>query len=243
MLLLKRIPAFSTATQQSSCWHECSYRLILCNVSTYLTTSYYRHAILVYIHILLHWLHLLTYLITPSSSIYFTFTEGIYDPFSVSGPAVCDVIIPRSNRKQQFPQATAHIPPPRLVPLVVPAAREHPVQRHPKPVRLPGLRRPGLRVSRCGPDAGRLVPPRQGGRSLLFPGAAPKERQPGPGRLDSGTVRQPPPTAAGRAAFPPRRYLPATTQPVSLPVRRTRRVDQMKTETRDEHTLITGICD
>lgn len=139
----------------------------------------------------------------------------------VSGTAVCDVIITRPNRKQQCPEAAAHVPPSRLLSLFL----QHPLQLDPEPVRLPGICRPRLCVSSCGPDARRLVPPQQGGRCLLIPGAAAEERQPGPGRVRSRTVRQPPPTtaatsAAGRAAFPPLHCcIPAKTQPVSLPVK------------------------
>lgn len=156
----------------------------------------------------------------------------------VSGAAVCDVIITRPNRKQQFPEAAAHIPPSRLLSLVL----QHPLQLDPKPVRLPGVCRSRLCVPSCGPDARRLIPPQQGGRCLLVPGAAAEERQPGPGRVCSGTIWQPPPTtaatsAAGRAAFPPLHgYIPAKTQPVSLPVRDGRlewkHEDQKETETR-----------
>lgn len=165
------------------------------------------------------------------------------------GTAGCDVVNPRPNRKQQFPEAAAHVPPSCLLPLVL----QHPLQLHPEPVRLPGLCRPGLRVPSCGPDARRLVPPRQGERGLLVPGSAAEERQPGPGRVScSGTVRQPtPPTAAaataaaGRAAFPPLQCsLPAKTQPVPLPVKNWSKEDQNgDRDQRGAQKLITADCD
>lgn len=154
-------------------------------------------------------------------SCFFMGRSHVYIFSVVSGTAVCDVIVSRPNRKQQFSEAAAHLPSSSVLPLVL----QRPLQLDPEPVRLPGVCCPGVRVPGRGPDARGLIPSRQGRRGLLLPGTATEEWQPSSGGVHSRTVRQPPPTAAaatsgaGRAAVPPvHRRLPEETQPVPLPV-------------------------
>lgn len=139
----------------------------------------------------------------------------------VSGAAICDATLPEPIRKQQFSEAAAHVPPTRLFPFLLPSPREHPVQFSTKPVCLPSLRCPGLRVPGRGPDAGRLIPTQQAGWSLPLSSPAAEKRERNPWGVCPRTVQQPTAAAAGSAAFPPlHRCLPEKTQPVSpVPVR------------------------
>lgn len=151
----------------------------------------------------------------------------------VSGAAVCDATFPEPVRKQQFSEAAAHIPPTRLLPFLLLSPREHPVQLSTKPVCLPGLRCPGLRVPGRGPDAGWLVPTQQTGWSLPFSGPAAEKRERNPWGVCSRTVQHPT-AAAGSAAFSLlHRCLPEKTQPVSpLPVRGSSSAPQKSTNSR-----------
>ncbi|XP_061591195.1 homeodomain-interacting protein kinase 1 isoform X2 [Cololabis saira] len=134
--------------------------------------------------------------------------------------------VPPPARKQRFSPASAPLPPPGVLPLLLlPARRQRALQLHAQPVRLPGLGRAGLRVPGRGPDAGRGGPPRPrpgpgpARRGLLLPGSAAEERRPGPGSARAGSVQQQPAAAAAAGSSPvqPRRgCVPAQTQPVPV---------------------------
>lgn len=122
-------------------------------------------------------------------------------PWFLSGAAACDVIHQWAARNHQLPEATAYLPPDRLLHIILPTPREPSFHLHPQPVCLPGLCRSGLRVSSRRPNARWPVTPQQSEWGLLLTGTAAKEQQLSPGRVSSRSVYQPsPPSAAAAAA-------------------------------------------